>query len=215
MTELFPCRAVLFDSDGVLVDSKAAGEAAWIEWSHRHALRPETVLEGMHGRRSRETVALYLAPDEVDAGTADIDRLELDTAGETVEIPGAAALLGSIPDSSRAVVTSAGGALAAARLTAAGVPRPTTIVSAELVAQGKPAPDPYLAAAAALGIPIGDCLIFEDSENGIRSARAAGVGVLIGVGPTALDLGCEAVVPDLSAARWAGNGIEISRRLDG
>ena len=215
MTDHFAVDAVLFDSDGVLVDSKEAGERAWVEWSYRYGLDPDVVLTGLHGRRSRETVALHVAPELVEAATAVIDRLELDSAAETDGLPGAAALVASVPDARRAVVTSAPRALGVARLGAAGVPVPTVLITSEAVERGKPAPDPYLAAAAALGVPIERCLVFEDSEHGIGAARSAGVGVLVGVGVSAVGLGCDAVVPDLSAASWTGDGIEISRRLDG
>lgn len=215
MTDHFSADAVLFDSDGVLVDSKEAGERAWVDWSHRYGLDPSVVLTGLHGRRSRETVALYVAPELAEAATAVIDGLELDSADETRGLPGAAALVASIPDARRAVVTSAPRALGVARLGAAGVPVPGVLITSEAVERGKPAPDPYLAAAAALGVPIGRCLVFEDSEHGIGAARAAGAGVVVGVGASALGLGCDAVVPDLAAARWVGDGIEVSQRLSG
>jgi sugar-phosphatase len=214
MSDQFPADAVLFDSDGVLVDSKEAGERAWVEWSQRYDLDPDAVLTGLHGRRSRETVALHVAPELAEAATAVIDRLELDSADETRALPGAAALVASLPEVSRAVVTSAPRELGVARLGAAGVPVPAVLITSEAVERGKPAPDPYLAAAAALGVPIGRCLVFEDSEHGIAAARAAGVGVLVGVGESAVGLGCDAVVPDLGAARWTGDGIEVLRRLD-
>ncbi|WP_022881860.1 HAD-IA family hydrolase [Gryllotalpicola ginsengisoli] len=214
MSVFLPCRAVLFDNDGVLVDSKRAGEEAWIEWAHRYGQDPETVLDGMHGRRSRETVALYVPADEVDEAVAVIDGLELETAHTARAIPGAAELVASLPEPARAVVTSATRPLAAARLAAAGVPVPRVIVSAEQVERGKPAPDPYLAAARQLSIPISECAIFEDSENGIRAARAAGVGALVGVSASALGLGCDVVIADLTHARWTGDGLEIAGELE-
>ncbi len=81
MPEHFAADAVLFDSDGVLVDSKEAGERAWVEWSGRYGLDPGAVLTGLHGRRSRETVALHVAPELAEAATAVIDGLELDSRG--------------------------------------------------------------------------------------------------------------------------------------
>ncbi|MDO8108398.1 HAD-IA family hydrolase [Isoptericola sp. b441] len=214
MPEHFAADAVLFDSDGVLVDSKEVGERAWIEWAHLHGLEPRAVLTDLHGRRSRETVALHVAPEAVEAATAVIDGLELERVDGTRALPGAAALVASLPEACRAVVTSAPHALGVARLEVAGVPVPAVLITSEAVARGKPAPDPYLAASAALGVPIHRCLVFEDSEHGIGAARAAGVGTLVGVGESALGLGCDAVVPDLAAARWTGDGVEITRRLD-
>ncbi|MFI8526311.1 HAD family hydrolase, partial [Promicromonospora sukumoe] len=113
----------------------------------------------------------------------------------------------SIPGHLRAVVTSASRDLALARLAAAGIPLPDVLVAAQDVTVGKPAPDPYLRAAELLGASPADCVVLEDSDNGIRSARAAGVGAVLGIGDPAVVLGCDAVVPDLTRVRWTGNGI--------
>ncbi len=211
---LLPAAAVLLDNDGVLVDSTASGEAAWRTWAVRWGLDPEAVVAVVHGVRSRETVARFVAADDVDAATAEIDALELaDTAG-TVAIPGAPALVASLPDDARAVVTSAPRPLAVARLAAAGVPVPTTVVASEDVSRGKPAPDPYLAAAARLGVDPASCLVLEDSDNGIRAARAAGVGAVVGIGTSALDQGCDVVVADLTHLRWVGDGLAVTEILE-
>jgi sugar-phosphatase len=209
VTRTFAADAVLFDSDGVLVDSTAAGERAWVEWARRRDIAAEVVLDGLHGRRSRETVALRVPADDVDAATAEIDGIELASAGETRRLPGAAELLASIPDLRHAVVTSAGRALGEARLRAAGVPMPSTVVTSEAVDRGKPAPDPYLAAARALGVPIGRCVVVEDSAHGIAAARAAGASAVVGVGAGALAHDCDVVVADLAALRWTGSGLEV------
>jgi len=207
MRAALPAAAVLFDNDGVLVDSKAAGEAAWHTWAVRHRLDTRLVLAGVHGRRSRETVARFLPADEVDPATAEIDALELETADQTVAIKGASEFVASIPGHLRAVVTSASRDLALARLAAAGIPLPDALVAAEDVAMGKPAPDPYQRAAELLGASPAECVVLEDSDNGIRSARAAGVGAVLGIGDSTVMLGCDAVVPDLTRVRWTGDGI--------
>lgn len=209
-----PCTAVLFDNDGVLVDSRAAGNVVWTQWAHAHGLDAAQVLSGVHGRRSRETVALFLPPEEVDTATEEIDLLELGHSGSTVAIPGATELMESIPDTARALVTSASRALGVTRLAAAGVPVPATIVSADDVGAGKPDPEPYLLAAARLGVNPGVCVVVEDSDHGIAAARAAGVAAVVGVGEHALGLGCDAVVPDLTALRWTGSGLEVMSVLE-
>lgn len=214
MTTVWRATALLFDNDGVLVDSNAAGEAAWHEWALAHGLKPAAVLAGVHGRRSRETVALFLPPDLAADATAHIDALELASAGRTRPLPGAAELIGAVPDGARAVVTSAPRALVLARLKAAGIPVPAVVVTSEDVSAGKPAPDPYLVAAASLGLAAAECAVFEDSANGVAAALAAGAGTVVGVGSSALGRGCDVVIPDLTAARWTGSGVEISRAME-
>lgn len=214
MSLVLHASAVLFDNDGVLVDSRAAGEAAWHSWALRHRLDPNHVLAGMHGRRSRETVAQFLRAAEVGPATSEIDALEIKASDRTVAISGAAELVASVPGALRAVVTSASRDLATARLFAAGIPLPASLVSAEDVAAGKPAPDPYLRAAERLRISPAACVVLEDSAHGIRSARAAGVGAVLGVGSSARGLGCDAVVPDLASVCWTESGLVLTGAYD-
>jgi mannitol-1-/sugar-/sorbitol-6-phosphatase len=214
VTLVIPASGVLFDNDGVLVDSREAGEQAWRRWATGHGLDPDTVLAGVHGRRSVETVARFLTHDRVAAATAQVDALELENAGSTRPLPGAADLLSSVPHDRWVVVTSAARTLAAARIDGAGLPQPPRIVAAEDVTAGKPAPDPYEHAAVLLGLPPAACVAFEDSDNGIASARAAGVAAVVGVGPGARGHGCDVVVEDLRAVRWIGNGLEILEALE-
>ncbi|WP_149202387.1 HAD-IA family hydrolase [Actinotalea subterranea] len=209
MSDEWAAQALLFDNDGVLVDSTQAGEAAWREWSRNHGVDPEAVLLGLHGRRSVETVARHLPADQVEAATAEIDALELTTASRTQPIRGAAELLGSMPGGAHALVTSGPRALAEARILAAGLPVPAVMVTSEDVEVGKPAPDPYLRAAERLGVDIARCAVLEDSPNGIAAAHAAGAGVVVGVGPAAVGQGCDAVVADLAAVRWADGVLTV------
>jgi sugar-phosphatase len=196
-----PCLAVLFDCDGVLVDSVASGERAWSQWALEYGLEPAAVLDGVHGRRSVETVAMHLPAALRQEALRRIDGLEIDDARNTAAIPGAAELIASLGDQ-WAVVTSAAPGLLRARLAAAGLPLPRVAVTAADVQRGKPAPEGYLLAAAGLGTPPGDCVVIEDSATGIRAGRDAGAGYVVGVGPGALDTDAQPVVRDLSGLRW-------------
>ena len=100
-------RALLFDLDGVLVSSAASVERAWALWAGEHDVNLEAVLAVMQGRRSEDTVAEFLPAGRVAAAVARLERLEIDDAESVREIPGAAALLGALPPSAWAVVTSA------------------------------------------------------------------------------------------------------------
>ena len=201
-----PARGLLFDNDGVLVDSLAAVESAWSRWAHAHDLAPEQALSVVHGRRAVDTVALLVPEDRRAAATALIDAFELQDAEVVAAMAGVPALLAMLPPGTWAVVTSGTRALATARLRAAGIPVPDVLVAAEDVAVGKPDPAGYLAAARGLGLTVPEALVLEDSASGIAAGLAAGCRVL-GVGEDALGTDAELVVRDLAGARWAGDGL--------
>jgi sugar-phosphatase len=203
-----PCLAVLFDCDGVLVDSVASGERAWSQWAVEYGLEPAAVLDGVHGRRSVETVAMHLPAALRQEALRRIDGLEIADARNTAAIPGAEELIASLGDH-WAVVTSAAPGLLRARLEAAGLPLPRVAVTAADVQRGKPAPEGYLLAAAGLGTPPGDCVVIEDSATGIRAGRDAGAGHVVGVGPGALETGAQPVVKDLSGLSWQAGALRI------
>jgi|tagenome__1003787_1003787.scaffolds.fasta_scaffold20933353_2 mannitol-1-/sugar-/sorbitol-6-phosphatase len=200
-------RGLLFDMDGVLVSSAASAERAWAVWAAEYGVDFEAVLAVMHGRRSQDTAARFLPAERVAEAVARIDKIELDDAAGVPEVPGAGALLRSLPRSVWAVVTSAPVELAHTRIRAAGLPDPPKLVTAADVTRGKPAPDPYLAGAQALGLAASDTIVFEDAEPGVASGHAAGARV-VGVGPHALS--ADVVVPDLLRVTYANGMLRMS-----
>jgi sugar-phosphatase len=203
------CRGILFDCDGVLLDSTGSAERAWSRWAVENGLSPEAVLSGLHGRRSTDTVSAFLPAAGHAAGLARIEQLEADDVANIRPIPGVAELLSTLPDS-WAIVTSATRALLDARLRAMGLPTASVVITGEDVTTGKPAPDGYLAAAAALGLPSADCVVVEDSPAGVEAGRAAGAGHVIGVGALASTTDADPVVRDLRGVTWNGSGLSIS-----
>lgn len=201
-----PAAGLLFDNDGVLVDSLAAVESAWSRWALAHDLEPEAALSIVHGRRAADTVALLVAEEQRAAATALIDAFELEDAEVVAAMAGVPALLAMLPVGSWAVVTSGTRALATARLRSAGIPVPEVFVAAEDVTAGKPDPAGYLAAARGLGVEPARALVLEDSPSGIAAGLAAGCRVL-GIGEEALATPADLVVRDLAGARWAGDGL--------
>ena len=129
-------------------------------------------------------------------------------------LPGTQSLLRRLPADRWAAVTSGSRELMRARLTAAGLPIPEVLVSAEAVEAGKPEPEGYLKAAAALGRDIRRCLVVEDAPAGIHAGRAAGAQVLaVTTSHPASDLtSADAVVPDLTACdlELAPDGVIVS-----
>lgn len=204
-----PCRALLFDCDGVLVDSRADGERAWRQWAREYGLDEQAVLGSIHGRPSRDTVRAHLRPPHDTGALERIDAIELADAVHTRAIPGAAELIRTaLPHS--AIVTSASPALLAARLTAAGVPRPDVVVTGSDVTRGKPDPEPFLLAAARLGIPISQCVVVEDSAAGIAAGRAARAAAVLGVGAEAARYGADMVVDDLRGIGWTDGTVRLA-----
>jgi sugar-phosphatase len=202
------CRGLLFDADGVLVDSDASIERAWVRWAHRWDHDPATVLAGIHGRRSDDTVAQLVDHADRARALGDIDRFELEDVGAVTACPGAAELLAALPAGSWAVVTSGKRELASARLAAAGLPLPTVLVPADEVPRGKPDPAGYLLGARGLGLPPADCVVLEDSPAGIAAGIAAGAAV-VGVSERALAGDVAVVVRDLRGLTWDGAALRV------
>ncbi|THV25924.1 HAD-IA family hydrolase [Glycomyces paridis] len=193
---------LLFDMDGTLVDSTASVERAWGRFAGRHGLDASAILAVAHGRPTIEVVTQF-APAGVDpvAETDRIESEEIDRTDGISEVPGSAALLGSLDPARWAVVTSATRALTLRRLEAVGIPLPKVLVAADDVVRGKPDPQPYLQAARALGFEASEAVVFEDAPAGLESARAAGAApVVVGGyrGPAAEGL---PRVPDMAAVR--------------
>jgi mannitol-1-/sugar-/sorbitol-6-phosphatase len=166
------CRAILFDLDGVLVDSIASVERNWREWARIHDLDQQTVLGVIHGRRAEDGIRL-LAPElPLEVEMRRIEAMEIADIANITAMPGAVKLLSQLPRSSWTVVTSGSRALASARLRAAGLPVPAAFVSADDVSHGKPDPEGYLKGAEILGIEPEQCIVIEDRLPGIQAARA-------------------------------------------
>jgi len=171
------CRAILFDMDGVLVDSTPAVARVWTLWAKKHGLDPEETVRRAHGRPSLASIRELLPHGDHEAENREVERLEIEDISDVVALPGALQLLQAIPGTQWAVVTSATRKLAEVRLRAAGLPIAHLVTATDLQ-RGKPFPDPYLKGAAILGIPPADCIVVEDAPSGIRAGKAAGARVL-------------------------------------
>jgi len=179
----FHCSAVLFDLDGVLVDSTKSVVVVWTAWAEKLGLSPAKTLDIIHGRRTIEGVRILAPHLDAEAETQKIESAITNKKGGTVAIPGAAALLGSLPPDRWCVVTSGLREFAEIRLKDAKLPIPKILVAADDVTKGKPDPEPYLKGAQLLNVDPTECIVIEDAPQGIRSGRAAGMRV-IGVGTT-------------------------------
>jgi len=189
--------AVLLDSDGVLADSHAQVDVAWTTLAREFGLDIDELWAELAGVPARRTLARHLDGDLLDAAVERLEDLEVETATGTPAIAGAARFVGSLAVGRHAFVTSASRRLASARWTAAGIEPPPHVVTADDVARGKPDPDPYLAAAALLGVDPSRCLVLEDADAGARAGRAAGATV-VAVGDAPWSVPAIARVRDLA-----------------
>jgi sugar-phosphatase len=172
------CRGLLFDMDGVLVDSTPAVARVWSVWARKYGLDPETVVKLAHGRPSISTIRELLPRADHDAEDREVERMEIADVKDIVALPGAAQLLHSLPADRYAIVTSATRALAEVRLRAARLSIPEHLVTARDVPRGKPYPDPYLKGTQLLGVQPAECVVVEDAPSGIRAGKAAGAPVV-------------------------------------
>lgn len=172
------CRAVLFDMDGVLVDSTPAVTRVWSKWASDHGFDPEHVSQIAQGRPSITTIRELLPDSNHEAENRIVERMEIEDLEGVVACPGAAELLQSLPPEHWVLVTSSTRSLAMVRLRAGGHALPKFMITGSDITRGKPDPEPFQKAAAMLGVPAKDCLVIEDSPAGIRAGKAAGCSVL-------------------------------------
>lgn len=174
----FECAAVLFDLDGVLVDSTPAVERVWRDWAGRRGVDIDRILGVAHGRRTAETIRLVAPHLDAESEALELERLETGNMDGVLEVEGARALLSYLPGGSWTVVTSGTRRLATGRMGHFGLPIPDAFVTAEDVISGKPDPEAYLMGAKLLGVRPEECVVVEDAPSGIRAARAAGMSVV-------------------------------------
>ena len=179
-------EAVIFDLDGVIVDSEHVWDEARMELAaerggrwHERASRDMMGMSSLEwSRYMHDVIGLSEPPEEINEEVVrrldELYRRELplvEGAAEAVERLAARWPLGLASSSNRELIDLV--------LDLSGLARHfRATVSSEEVARGKPAPDVYLEAARRLGVAPESCAAIEDSENGIRSAKAAGMRVL-------------------------------------
>ncbi len=172
------CRTILFDLDGVLVDSRRCVELVWHAWAAERGLDPAPFLKVAHGRRISETIALVRPDLDAAAEAAVLDAMEETETRGLEPVPGAAELVARLGDNEWAIVTSGSRAVATLRLRTVGLPIPPVFVTAGDVARGKPDPEGYGLAARRLGVEPRDCVVLEDSPPGVAAGKAAGMRVI-------------------------------------
>ena len=172
------CRGVLFDLDGVLVDSTPAVARVWAKWATKHGFVPDEVVRQAHGRPSIATIRDLLPHADHEAENREVERGEIEDVDGVIPLPGALELLQALPQDRWTIATSCTRRLAEVRIRAAGLPLPRHMITSNDVLRGKPDPEPYFKAAQILGLAPADCIVVEDAPAGIRAGKAAGTRVL-------------------------------------
>src|SRR5262245_23502184 len=187
MAGLTPIEAVVFDMDGVLVDTEhlwdEVREALTEEWGGRYTPEAQEAMMGMSSvewsRYLHEAVGLREPPDVINAEV--VRRMLARYETELPIVPGAveAVRRAAAAGLRLAVASSSNRELIDAVLERLGLTELFDVtLSSEEVERGKPAPDVYLEAARRLGVEPGRCVAIEDSASGIRAAHAAGMRVV-------------------------------------
>jgi len=195
-TNLADGLALIFDMDGVIVDSNPLHREAWTKFNRRYGLETtDAMLERMYGRRNDQIVRDFfgggLAPEEVAARGAAKEELYRELASGRIEeilVPGLRPFLDRYRGAPLAVASNAEPENVNFLLDRAGLRSYfRAVVDGQQVIHPKPHPEIYLRAAELLNIAPSNCVVFEDSLTGITAARAAGMRV-IGVRTTHVNL---------------------------
>src|SRR5258707_13137176 len=157
------CSGLLFDLDGVLVDSTPAVARVWSRWAIENGFDPEEIVRQAHGRPSITTIRELLPNADHEAENREVERREIEDVEGVIPLPGAIELLQALSQERWAIVTSCTRRLADVRISAARLPKPKCMVTSNDVKKGKPNPEPYLQGAQILGVAAAECIVIEDA----------------------------------------------------
>jgi len=191
-----PPLAMIFDMDGVIVDSNPAHREAWARFNLQYGLETTEAMHlRMYGRRNDQIVRDYfgdaLSDEEVAARGRAKEALYREMIADRIEsmlVPGLRAFLDRYAAIPKAVASNAEPENIDFLLDKAGLrPYFRAVVDGHQVSNPKPHPDVYLLAASKLGVSPGRCVVFEDSPSGALAGAAAGMTV-IGIRTTYVNL---------------------------
>jgi sugar-phosphatase len=211
------CNALLFDLDGVLIDSTPAVARVWTRWAQERGFDPEEVVRRAHGRPSLTTIRELLPNADHEKENREVERREIEDIEGVKPLSGTLELLSALPASRWTIVTSCTRPLAETRIRAAHLPMPPRFITSTDVVKGKPDPEPFVKAAHLLGFDPATCVVVEDAPAGIRAGKAAGARVIgfTTTSPVAelRAAGADWVVPNCAAIHLAANSGDAQLEL--
>jgi HAD superfamily hydrolase (TIGR01509 family) len=204
--------AVLFDMDGVLVDSRAVIERAWREAAQLYGreITEDDIHRHIHGQPGPHTIrALFHDLPRADQEKVQAHVIHVENTADYETIPGVARLVARLGEAGLTIgVVTSGWRYKIDRVIDMLKAKPyfSVIVERDDVARGKPHPDPYLLAAERLGLPPARTMVFEDAGSGVTSAVTAGA-YCVGIGGEDLVAkGAKLAIPDFEGVElYAGN----------
>ena len=219
------CKGLLFDMDGVMVDSTSAVARVWARWALKFHIDPQSAVRLAHGRPSLASIqelAPQLSPAAQLTENEWMEQAEIEDIDDVVALPGAKELLAALSPNQFAVVTSATRKLAEVRLRAAGLwDHIHHLITSTDIQRGKPDPEPYQKGAASLKLSPQDCIVIEDAPSGTKSGKSAGSRVVAvrttTPGQELRAAGADWLINDCSAIQIRSRnpqGDEISLALD-
>jgi sugar-phosphatase len=194
-------NTIVFDVDGVLLDSMRCYRKAWSSWGEVHGIGIDRIWALAPGRRPTDIISMLGLQLRLSTELPLFVELLNEALLAVKPMPGAADLLAALPPT-WAVATSGLREQLHVAFQAAGLPLPAVTVTSEDVVAGKPAPDCYLIAARRLRVAVSHCVVVEDAPAGIIAARKAGMTcVAIATTHALSELnGADHVFPSLEAA---------------
>lgn len=206
--------AVLFDMDGVLIDSNSVIERAWREAAGMYGkiISEDDIVKHIHGQPGPHTIrALFNDLPLSDQKKVQAHIIHVENTANYDPIPGVAQLITSLNAAriSVGIVTSGWREKIDRVMNMLQIQSCiSVVVERDDVPRGKPFPDPYLLAAERLSIPAAKTIVFEDSRSGVTSAVSAGA-FCVGIGGIELIAnGAKLTIPDFT-------GVEVLPRMEG
>ncbi|MEM8486762.1 MAG: HAD-IA family hydrolase [Bacteroidota bacterium] len=177
-TRQIHANAILFDFDGILIDSEPVYELHWRRWAEGHGVSVSHIMSVHHGIPPVQTIGIVAPHLDAVHEAEQFKALCVGGLDGLIAHDGVAALLPTLPRHLWAIATSSFRKMVLSQLAYLGLPKPDVLVTYDDVVHGKPAPEPYQKAAMQLGFAPEDCVVIEDSLAGIKAGKAAGAQVI-------------------------------------